>query len=640
MPKEHNKVASDEAPKPRCAIYARYSSEAQRKTSIEDQIRNCRAAAEVNGWVILDHYIRSDSELTGRTLVGREGLAELIRLAQSKPRPFDMILVDDTSRFGRYLPDVLRECDRLAHCGVSLYFASDRLDSRDAAFRLAYIIKGIGDEEYVRGLGQKVHRGQEGAIRRGYTAGGTCYGYRNKSIPDPEQGGRGATVRLLGVEREIIAEEAAIVRRIMEMRAEGLGFGTICKTLNAEGVPAPERKYNGKAVLGRWFPSAIKEICRNEIYHGVRVWNRTKFIFNSADGTRSKRNRPQSEWVRVDVPDLRIISDELWEKVHRVNQQGRDKTYGRRLGGMTRTESSRNYLFSGLMKCGVCGGPFTVVGGKPPKVFYGCRNHRYRLSCPSRATISRVRLEQQLIAAISANLGRPELEQQIIDEFASQLKSRLELEQKLAREAEMNIPNLEQERSELVKQAERLVDAIAQHGISSFLSAQLETVESRLAEIDRKLTAKPATRLPSFTDKQIREFLRQQRQRFCDALVEEPEFAKRQIQKHIKELVVTPRKFLNGGVLEVSGDVELFRREDVLLGVSMERHSEQYTERASRGAGDTASSLLPRISLNHIYLRPNPPVIHFSKRALRGLTELLRQPPAEWLVLVPELLRS
>ena len=574
MVKEHNKAAC-ESPKPRCAVYARYSSEAQRKTSIEDQIRNCRVAAEKNGWVILEQYIRSDSELTGRTLVGRDGLAELIRLATTKPRPFDLILVDDTSRFGRYLPDVLRECDRLAHYGVSLYFVSDRLDSRDEAFRFAYIIKGIGDEQYVRGLSQKVHRGQEGAIRRGYTAGGICYGYRNESIPDPEHGGRGATVRLLGVEREIILEEAEIIRHIMELRATGLGYGTICKRVRAEGLPAPERKYKGKTER-RWYPSAIREICQNEIYHGVRIWNRTQMVFNSADGKRTKRDRPQSEWVQVEVPHLRIISEELWEKVNEVNQRMRDKTYGRRQGGMTRTESSRTYLFSGLMRCGVCGGPFTVVGGKPPLVSYGCRNHRYRLSCDVRVTIKRERLEQQLIAAIAANLQRPELEEELIREFSAHLKTHLEIEEKLAREAEMNSPQLEAERSELVRKAGHLVDAIASHGISSFLSAQLETVESRLGEVERLLTAKPTTKLPTFTDDQIREFLRQERQNFSDALAGDPALAKQEFQKRIKKLIITPKETPDGTVLEVTGDVELFRGEDVMLEVSLEGIAEHY----------------------------------------------------------------
>jgi site-specific DNA recombinase len=577
----------------RCAVYARYSSDAQRETSIEDQVRNCRAAAERNGWVVLDEYIRSDAQLTGRTMVGREGLAELIRLAKTKPRPYDVILVDDTSRFGRYLPDVLREADILAHHGVSLYFVSDRLDSRDSSFRFAYIIKGIGDEQYVRGLSDKVHRGQEGCIRRGQASGGTCYGYKNRLITESSQSGRGATVNVLGAVPEIIPEEAAIARRILEMRATGLGYGTISKTLNDEGVPAPRRKYNGR-VQQRWFPSAIKEICRNEIYHGVRVWNRTVCVFNSADGTKVKRKRPPSEWVRVEAPQLAIISDELWAKVQEVNQRTRDKSYGRRKGGMERTETSRTYLFSGVTTCGVCGGSFTVVGGKAPNVHYGCRNHRYQQSCDARVTIRRERLEQQLIAAISRNLLDPQLEEERSCEFAAQLRARIELEEKLAREAQLNGPALEKERSALEIQARNLVDAIAQHGMSSFLSAQLETVESRLQEIEHLLNAKSALQLPSFTDAQIREFLRKVCRDFCEVLAGDREMARQEIQKRIKNLVLTPKETADGFVLEVNGDVELFRGGNVMLGVSMEGIAQHYA--------------LPRFVLANVVLDPSLPV--------------------------------
>ncbi len=70
------------------------------------------------------------------------------------------------------------------------------------------------------------------------------------------------------------------------------------------------------------------------------------------------------------------------------------------------------------------------------------------------------------------------------------------------------------ERADLEKQAIRLADAIGQHGYSSVLSAQLSKVESRMAEIDRLLTAKPAPKLPTFTDEQIAEFLAQECQDF------------------------------------------------------------------------------------------------------------------------------
>jgi len=191
-------------------------------------------------------------------------------------------------------------------------------------------------------------------------------------------------------------------------------------------------------------------------------------------------------------------------------------------------------------------------------------------------TIQRAKLEQQLIAAIAANLQRPELEQECIREFSAQLKTRIELEEKLARDAELNRPHLETERSELQRQARHLVDAIAMHGISTFISAQLETVESRLKEIERLLNAEPAAKLPTFTDEQIREFLQQERQNFCDALAGGSELARLEIHKRINKLIVTPKETLDGAVLEITGDVELFLGEDVLLGVPLEGIAEHY----------------------------------------------------------------
>jgi len=149
----------------RCAIYARYSSESQRDTSTEDQIRNCRAGAERNGWIVLDEFIRFDEAMTGRTVAGRDGLADLIRLAKPAPKPFDCILIDDTSRLGRYLPDVLRNATCSCITAFPL-FCDDRLDSRDESFRIMHIFKGYRDEDFVRDLGHKIHRGKRACAQR------------------------------------------------------------------------------------------------------------------------------------------------------------------------------------------------------------------------------------------------------------------------------------------------------------------------------------------------------------------------------------------------------------------------------------------------------------------------------------------
>ena len=54
-----------------CAIYARYSSEKQSASSIEDQVRKCREYAAKNGWAVLDHNAYSDAAISGASTVVR-----------------------------------------------------------------------------------------------------------------------------------------------------------------------------------------------------------------------------------------------------------------------------------------------------------------------------------------------------------------------------------------------------------------------------------------------------------------------------------------------------------------------------------------------------------------------------------------
>jgi hypothetical protein len=230
------------------------------------------------------------------------------------------------------------------------------------------------------------------------------------------------------------------------------------------------------------------------------------------------------------------------------------------------------------MICGVCGGNFTVIGGKAPNVRYGCPNYRFRDTCTNKVSILRTRLEQQLIAALSANLLDERLEEESIREFSAQLRARIELEERFAREAASNGSGLKEERAELQLRAGHLVDAIAHHGISSLLSSQLSTVETRLAEIERLLAAKPMPKLPTFSVDEIREFLRKESKDFCEVLVGDPEISKREIQKRIKKLVLTPKQTPNGAVLEVTGDVGLFQRPDVMVNNLMDETFQHYTD--------------------------------------------------------------
>jgi len=556
----------------------------QRPTSNDDQIRQCRAAAEPKGWTVLDDFIRTDSEITGQSMVGRDGLNDLIHLAKTKPRPFDRILIDDTSRLGRYLPDVLKVTDVLDNYGVSVYFAAQGLDSRQPGFRQIFTLHGMMDEQYVFGLRDKVHRGQEGRVLKGYVPGGKCYGYRNVPVEDPTRRGDYGRPAVIGVYQEVISEEAAVIRRIFEMYAAGASYADVAKALNAVGILSPQPPRKGK--IRAWCPSAIREMLLNEKYRGVVVWNRTKTVRNRETGKTEQRPRPESEWVRVEVSELRIVSDQLWEAAREQNRRVREKHGPKRLGGMNRTAASRQYLFSGLLECGLCNANMVIVGGQAPNAQYGCPNHRYRGVCENSVRIPQRKLEQQLLAALSTNLLDPRLEEERVQSFRDQLKATLAAATRHMREAASQDAQLKEALAGLEKEQENLVDRIAKHGFSPALSARLAAVESRIAQIQKLRNAGVETKVPEFTTEEIREFVQRKSQGFANVLAGDAAIAREQLRKRITKLILTPKQTQDGAVFEVTGDVSLFQGNgDVMLTNSLEGIAEHYINTSISLAG-------------------------------------------------------
>jgi DNA invertase Pin-like site-specific DNA recombinase len=106
----------------RCAIYARYSSDQQRPESITDQVRHCRQeAARHPDWQLLDAHVYADEAVSGASVEGRQGLTRLVAAALTTPRPFDLVLVDDTSRLARDVVDAVRQFRELRFHGVNLF---------------------------------------------------------------------------------------------------------------------------------------------------------------------------------------------------------------------------------------------------------------------------------------------------------------------------------------------------------------------------------------------------------------------------------------------------------------------------------------------------------------------------------------
>jgi site-specific DNA recombinase len=167
---------------------------------------------------------------------------------------------------------------------------------------------------FLKDLAEKTRRGLRGRVEAGKSGGGLCYGYR------VVRSATGTTITT--GEREIESIEATVVERIFREFVGGSSPKQIAKRLNQEGIKGPS--------AAQWNPSTIHGngargtgILNNELYLGRLVWNRLRYIKSPDTGRRVSRPNPRSEWLIKEVPELRIISNELWEATKRRQEAAR-----------------------------------------------------------------------------------------------------------------------------------------------------------------------------------------------------------------------------------------------------------------------------------------------------------------------------
>ncbi|MGD1097415.1 MAG: recombinase family protein [Bryobacteraceae bacterium] len=399
-------------------------------------------------------------------------------------------------------------------------------------------------------------RGQEGRVLKGLNPGGKLYGYTNVPILNPSRPGKYGRSAVDGVDQEINPEQAKIVNRIFQMYAAGMGLAWISKTLNAEGVPAPQPPRT--RTMQAWCPTAIREMLRNQLYVGVRIWNRTVKTRNPETGRKVSKPRPKEEWRRVEVPKLRMIPEDLWIAVQARIARFSQKLTAARLGGMNRTAGSRSYLFSSLLVCAECKSRLVIISGpgKRGYVRYGCPSHRYRGVCDNAVTIRQDRLEEQLLAALEERLANPQMIEYMLMRFQEELQKRLvDLQRKGNR-----LDDLHRERTLLKAKAQRLVDAVAAAGHSPALLLNLAEAEVQIADLDRRIeTHKPIN--TTTTVEEIKEFVYSNVMKLRVVLHEDASKSKLALARHIGQLILKPKQTPTGPIYEVSGGLDLLARD-------------------------------------------------------------------------------
>lgn len=373
--------------------YARYSSDNQKPSSIEDQFRSCDEFGISRGWACITDY--KDEAKDGKAISHRPSLLALLELVEKDEADFKYILIEDTSRLSRDIVDLLSLVRRFAFRNIFIYFVNQHIDTSDPNAELLLIVHGIVDSNSNKKRADETFRGMRGRVEKGFSSGGRTYGYRTEPVYDS-----GSSGKLAGYERIINPDEAKIVRYIFEVYAERrLGYKGIAKSLNETLIKMnaplpPSGKY--------WSHGTIRSILRNSLYRGIYIWNKSRIVRDPRDQKKKSVPKHPNEWKRIECPELRIVSDELWEKAQIAS------AHLNVCASQTKALLSEN-LLTGILKCGQCSGNFVITSGGS-RAEYGCSNHWNKggAVCKSGYQIDKEYLEEAVIHFLSQELIRSE----------------------------------------------------------------------------------------------------------------------------------------------------------------------------------------------------------------------------------------
>ena len=519
----------------RCGAYARYSSDRQSPASIQDQLRKCREFAERQGWEFLETNVYVDEELSGAG-ADRPGYNRLLEATSRQPLPFEVLLLDDTSRLSRNLGNTMNLVDRLKFIGIRVVAVSQGIDSEDEQADVILTVHSLVDSLYIKELAKKTHRGLEGRALQGFHTGGRCFGYDNVR--------EGSSVRL-----QINDMEAAIVRRIFEMAAEGASLRTIAKTLNKDHIHSP-RPRAGKH-YATWCPTAVREMLRRDLYAGRIVWNRSRFVKQPGTNKRLRRERPENEWRIAERPDLRIIDGGLWTRVQ-ARLEFVAMTFGKgKFPGLLHRSSSSPYLLTGFLKCGTCGANLVVVTGRGKQGHprYGCPQNFHRGACPNKLKERADWIEDRLLSQLQEAILQPEALDYALYEFERQLAaSLLDLTNHVAR--------MRQRSGEIQQELDNLIATAAACGHSPALVKAINDREQELKNISRQLLSTEPESVSSHVAR-IRQFVSDRFGNIRKILNTDVLRAKGELAKHISEIRMVPQAGEKKGHYTAEGEWNL-----------------------------------------------------------------------------------
>ncbi len=250
----------------------------------------------------------------------------------------NLVIVKDLSRFGRNYVDTGMYVQEFTDNNIRFIAADDNYDSLVNGDDLLFPIKNVVNEMYARDVSKKTKAAKKAKARDGQFIGSKApFGYKL----DPAN------------RHHLIIDESAasVVKRIFRLAAEGIGYNKTAKLLREEKVLTPIAYFNQhnpdyfKSDYWRkefdWHVTSIRAILENEVYLGHLVYGKRR---NKSIKSKEKVKNPKEDWIIAENCHEPIISQELWDTVHRI------------LSAKHRpAKNGEMQIFAGLLYCSDCG---------------------------------------------------------------------------------------------------------------------------------------------------------------------------------------------------------------------------------------------------------------------------------------------
>lgn len=251
----------------------------------------------------------------------------------------------------------------------------------------------------------------------------------------------------------------------------GISPRSIAVTLNKEGIPGPKGSECGASTIygNRKRGTGI---LNNELYAGKLVWNRLRYVKDPDTGERVSKPNPPDELIIKDVPELRIVDDVLWSAAKKLQGE-----INRKDTPLWKKNRPKN-LFSHLIKCGCCGGGFSMISAK----HLGCSTARNKGTCDNRMTMEREKLEQKVLSALRNHL----MDEQLCAEFSKEYTRRLN---ELHMQHNANLASYRAEMKKLERETQQIFRSIQDGVPGSMLKDQAIGVQNRKEEPEALLSS-------------------------------------------------------------------------------------------------------------------------------------------------------